>query len=157
MSAGQRVFSLVLCKSTEKHFMIISLTFVFYVLVDPCDAAVNPEWASVHWRRCEFVVNLKGQRSPILLQYLLEQFAPDRHLIHIFIPRHFQHASLCMKLLTFVSPCSAQSPSRSPQASECSSRRSSISSTSSLGPEAKPEGERVRHREVSGREHHLVH
>ncbi|XP_029009075.1 ankyrin repeat domain-containing protein 27 [Betta splendens] len=40
------------------------------------------------------------------------------------------------------------SPSRSPQASECSSRRSSISSTSSLGPEAKHEGDRVRHREV---------
>ncbi|XP_051238868.1 ankyrin repeat domain-containing protein 27 isoform X1 [Dicentrarchus labrax] len=40
------------------------------------------------------------------------------------------------------------SPSRSPQASNCSSRRSSISSTSSLGSEAKPEGERVRHREV---------
>ncbi|XP_029992265.1 ankyrin repeat domain-containing protein 27 isoform X2 [Sphaeramia orbicularis] len=40
------------------------------------------------------------------------------------------------------------SPSRSPQASDCSSRRSSISSTSSLGSEAKPEGERVRHREV---------
>ncbi|XP_036962869.1 ankyrin repeat domain-containing protein 27 isoform X1 [Acanthopagrus latus] len=40
------------------------------------------------------------------------------------------------------------SPSRSPHASDCSSRRSSISSTSSLGSEAKPEGERVRHREV---------
>ncbi|KAG8012435.1 Ankyrin repeat domain-containing protein 27, partial [Nibea albiflora] len=40
------------------------------------------------------------------------------------------------------------SPSRSPLASDCSSRRSSISSTSSLGSEAKPEGERVRHREV---------
>ncbi|KAM9351968.1 ankyrin repeat domain-containing protein 27 [Symphorus nematophorus] len=40
------------------------------------------------------------------------------------------------------------SPSRSPQASDCSSRRSSISSTSSLGSEVKPEGERVRHREV---------
>ncbi|XP_071316548.1 ankyrin repeat domain-containing protein 27 [Trachinotus anak] len=40
------------------------------------------------------------------------------------------------------------SPSRSPLASNCSSRRSSISSTSSLGSEAKPEGERVRHREV---------
>uniref|UniRef100_A0A7N6C168 VPS9 domain-containing protein n=1 Tax=Anabas testudineus TaxID=64144 RepID=A0A7N6C168_ANATE len=40
------------------------------------------------------------------------------------------------------------SPSRSPQASECSSRRSSISSTSSLGSEVKPEAERVRHREV---------
>ncbi|KAM7397266.1 hypothetical protein PAMP_020250 [Pampus punctatissimus] len=40
------------------------------------------------------------------------------------------------------------SPSRSPQASDCSSRRSSVSSTSSLGSEAKPEGERVRHREV---------
>ncbi|XP_029288904.1 ankyrin repeat domain-containing protein 27 isoform X2 [Cottoperca gobio] len=40
------------------------------------------------------------------------------------------------------------SPSRSPLASDCSSRRSSVSSTSSLGSEAKPEGERVRHREV---------
>ncbi|XP_041794812.1 ankyrin repeat domain-containing protein 27 isoform X2 [Chelmon rostratus] len=40
------------------------------------------------------------------------------------------------------------SPSPSPQASDCSSRRSSVSSTSSLGSEAKPEGERVRHREV---------
>ncbi|XP_038561078.1 ankyrin repeat domain-containing protein 27-like isoform X2 [Micropterus salmoides] len=40
------------------------------------------------------------------------------------------------------------SPSRSPQASDCSSRRSSVSSTSSLGSEAKPEEERVRHREV---------
>ncbi|XP_070828614.1 ankyrin repeat domain-containing protein 27 [Chaetodon trifascialis] len=40
------------------------------------------------------------------------------------------------------------SPSRSPQASDSSSRRSSVSSTSSLSSEAKPEGERVRHREV---------
>ncbi|GAA6214593.1 ankyrin repeat domain-containing protein 27 isoform X1, partial [Lates japonicus] len=40
------------------------------------------------------------------------------------------------------------SPSRSPLASDCSSRRSSVSSSSSLGSEAKPEGERVRHREV---------
>ncbi|XP_008300988.1 ankyrin repeat domain-containing protein 27 isoform X2 [Stegastes partitus] len=40
------------------------------------------------------------------------------------------------------------SPSCSPLASDCSSRRSSISSTSSLGSEAKPEGDRVRHREV---------
>ncbi|XP_078112564.1 ankyrin repeat domain-containing protein 27 isoform X1 [Sander vitreus] len=40
------------------------------------------------------------------------------------------------------------SPSRSPLTSECSSRRSSVSSTSSLGSEAKPEGQRVRHREV---------
>ncbi|XP_047189115.1 ankyrin repeat domain-containing protein 27 isoform X2 [Scophthalmus maximus] len=40
------------------------------------------------------------------------------------------------------------SPSRSPLASDCSSRRSSVSSNSSLGSEAKPEGERVRHREV---------
>nr|XP_033490480.1 ankyrin repeat domain-containing protein 27-like [Epinephelus lanceolatus] len=44
--------------------------------------------------------------------------------------------------------CITSSPSRSPLASDCSSRRSSISSTSSLGSEAKPEGERVRHREV---------
>ncbi|XP_076027858.1 ankyrin repeat domain-containing protein 27 isoform X2 [Genypterus blacodes] len=40
------------------------------------------------------------------------------------------------------------SPTPSPQASDCSSRRSSVSSTSSLSSEAKPEGERVRHREV---------
>lgn len=40
------------------------------------------------------------------------------------------------------------SPSRSPLASDCSSRRSSVSSTSSLGSEVKPETERVRHREV---------
>ncbi|XP_054476573.1 ankyrin repeat domain-containing protein 27 [Anoplopoma fimbria] len=40
------------------------------------------------------------------------------------------------------------SPSRSPLASDCSSRRSSVSSTSSLGSEVKPEAERVRHREV---------
>lgn len=40
------------------------------------------------------------------------------------------------------------SPSCSPLASDCSSRRSSVSSTSSLGSEAKPEVERVRHREV---------
>lgn len=40
------------------------------------------------------------------------------------------------------------SPSRSPLPSDCSSRRSSVSSTSSLSSEAKPEGERVRHREV---------
>ncbi|XP_028264059.1 ankyrin repeat domain-containing protein 27 isoform X2 [Parambassis ranga] len=40
------------------------------------------------------------------------------------------------------------SPSHSPMASDSSSRRSSISSTSSLGSEAKPEGEQVRHREV---------
>ncbi|KAI3371349.1 hypothetical protein L3Q82_023562 [Scortum barcoo] len=43
---------------------------------------------------------------------------------------------------------SSQSPSRSPLTSDCSSRRSSVSSTSSLGSEVKPEGERVRHREV---------
>ncbi|XP_078138986.1 ankyrin repeat domain-containing protein 27 isoform X2 [Centroberyx gerrardi] len=42
----------------------------------------------------------------------------------------------------------ADSPSRSPLASDCSSRRSSLSSSSSLGSEVKPEGERVRHREV---------
>lgn len=40
------------------------------------------------------------------------------------------------------------SPSCSPLASDCSSRRSSVSSTSSLGSEVKPETERVRHREV---------
>ncbi|KAM3608680.1 uncharacterized protein V6R79_002982 [Siganus canaliculatus] len=40
------------------------------------------------------------------------------------------------------------SPSRSPLTSDCSSRRSSVSSSSSLGSEVKPEGERVRHREV---------
>ncbi|XP_068579285.1 ankyrin repeat domain-containing protein 27 isoform X2 [Cebidichthys violaceus] len=40
------------------------------------------------------------------------------------------------------------SPGRSPLASNCSSRRSSVSSTSSLGSEVKPEEERVRHREV---------
>lgn len=46
-------------------------------------------------------------------------------------------------------PC-CQSPSCSPLASDCSSsRRSSVSSTSSLGSEAKPEVERVRHREVT--------
>ncbi|CAN9499033.1 unnamed protein product [Ophioblennius macclurei] len=39
------------------------------------------------------------------------------------------------------------SPGHSPLALDCS-RRSSVSSTSSLGSEAKPEGERVRHREV---------
>ncbi|XP_029908912.1 ankyrin repeat domain-containing protein 27 isoform X2 [Myripristis murdjan] len=43
---------------------------------------------------------------------------------------------------------SLDSPSRSPLASDCSSRRSSVSSSSSLGSEAKPEAERVRHREV---------
>ncbi|XP_027898184.1 ankyrin repeat domain-containing protein 27 isoform X2 [Xiphophorus couchianus] len=36
----------------------------------------------------------------------------------------------------------------SPLASDCSSRRSSVSSTSSMSSEAKPEAERVRHREV---------
>ncbi|KAG7522037.1 ankyrin repeat domain-containing protein 27 isoform X1 [Solea senegalensis] len=40
------------------------------------------------------------------------------------------------------------SPSCSPLASDCSSHRSSVSSTSSLGSESKPEVERVRHREV---------
>ncbi|XP_072290640.1 ankyrin repeat domain-containing protein 27 isoform X2 [Eucyclogobius newberryi] len=40
------------------------------------------------------------------------------------------------------------SPSCSPLASDCSSRRSSVSSTSSVGSEVKPETERVRHREV---------
>ncbi|KAJ0029271.1 hypothetical protein NQD34_004268 [Periophthalmus magnuspinnatus] len=40
------------------------------------------------------------------------------------------------------------SPSCSPLASDCSSRRSSVSSTSSLGSEVKTEMERVRHREV---------
>uniref|UniRef100_A0A1A8EE69 Ankyrin repeat domain 27 (VPS9 domain) n=1 Tax=Nothobranchius kadleci TaxID=1051664 RepID=A0A1A8EE69_NOTKA len=44
---------------------------------------------------------------------------------------------------------STDSPSCSPLASDCSSsRRSSVSSTSSLGSEVKPESERVRHREV---------
>ncbi|XP_034390842.1 LOW QUALITY PROTEIN: ankyrin repeat domain-containing protein 27 [Cyclopterus lumpus] len=41
-----------------------------------------------------------------------------------------------------------ESPSRSPLASDCSSRRSSVSSTSSVGSEVKPEVERVRRREV---------
>uniref|UniRef100_A0A665T288 VPS9 domain-containing protein n=1 Tax=Echeneis naucrates TaxID=173247 RepID=A0A665T288_ECHNA len=41
-----------------------------------------------------------------------------------------------------------KSPSRSPLPSDCSSRRSSASSISSLCSEVKPEGERVRHREV---------
>uniref|UniRef100_A0A8C6TUZ4 Ankyrin repeat domain 27 (VPS9 domain) n=1 Tax=Neogobius melanostomus TaxID=47308 RepID=A0A8C6TUZ4_9GOBI len=40
------------------------------------------------------------------------------------------------------------SPSCSPLASDCSSRRTSVSSNSSLGSEVKPETERVRHREV---------
>ncbi|RVE71447.1 hypothetical protein OJAV_G00051770 [Oryzias javanicus] len=40
------------------------------------------------------------------------------------------------------------SPSYSPLASDCSSRRSSISSTSSLGSEVKQEAERVSHREM---------
>lgn len=40
------------------------------------------------------------------------------------------------------------SPSRSPLASDCSSRRSSVSSTSSQSAEVKPEVERVRRREV---------
>lgn len=40
------------------------------------------------------------------------------------------------------------SQSCSPLASDCSSRRSSVSSTSSMSSEAKPETERVRHREV---------
>uniref|UniRef100_A0A3Q3X142 VPS9 domain-containing protein n=1 Tax=Mola mola TaxID=94237 RepID=A0A3Q3X142_MOLML len=44
--------------------------------------------------------------------------------------------------------CDTFSPCRSPLASDCSSRRSSVSSTSSLSSEAKPEAERVRHREV---------
>uniref|UniRef100_A0A669ER20 Ankyrin repeat domain 27 n=1 Tax=Oreochromis niloticus TaxID=8128 RepID=A0A669ER20_ORENI len=53
---------------------------------------------------------------------------------------------LCFQHLFSVS----QSPSRSPLASDCSSsRRSSVSSISSLGSEVKPEGERVRHREVN--------
>ncbi|XP_013889205.1 ankyrin repeat domain-containing protein 27 [Austrofundulus limnaeus] len=43
---------------------------------------------------------------------------------------------------------SVDSPSGSPLTSNCSSRRSSVSSTSSLGPEVRPESERVRHREV---------
>uniref|UniRef100_A0A3B4BHC3 VPS9 domain-containing protein n=1 Tax=Periophthalmus magnuspinnatus TaxID=409849 RepID=A0A3B4BHC3_9GOBI len=42
----------------------------------------------------------------------------------------------------------SKSPSCSPLASDCSSRRSSVSSTSSLGSEVKTEMERVRHREV---------
>uniref|UniRef100_A0A665TDY7 VPS9 domain-containing protein n=1 Tax=Echeneis naucrates TaxID=173247 RepID=A0A665TDY7_ECHNA len=46
------------------------------------------------------------------------------------------------------SSSSSQSPSRSPLPSDCSSRRSSASSISSLCSEVKPEGERVRHREV---------
>ncbi|XP_037306293.2 ankyrin repeat domain-containing protein 27 isoform X2 [Pungitius pungitius] len=40
------------------------------------------------------------------------------------------------------------SPSRSPLASDCSSRRSSVSSSSSRDAEVKPEAGRVRHREV---------
>uniref|UniRef100_A0A3Q3A380 Ankyrin repeat domain 27 (VPS9 domain) n=1 Tax=Kryptolebias marmoratus TaxID=37003 RepID=A0A3Q3A380_KRYMA len=43
---------------------------------------------------------------------------------------------------------SVDSPGGSPLTSDCSSRRSSVSSTSSLGSETRPESERVRHREV---------
>ncbi|CAL9695217.1 unnamed protein product [Knipowitschia caucasica] len=52
-----------------------------------------------------------------------------------------QNESLC-------SSNAADSPNCSPLASDCSSRRSSVSSNSSLGSEVKPETERVRHREV---------
>uniref|UniRef100_A0A8C7VLL4 VPS9 domain-containing protein n=1 Tax=Oncorhynchus mykiss TaxID=8022 RepID=A0A8C7VLL4_ONCMY len=42
----------------------------------------------------------------------------------------------------------SQSPNRSPQASDCSSRRSSVSSTTSQSSEARPDRDRVRHKEV---------
>uniref|UniRef100_A0AAY4D3U4 VPS9 domain-containing protein n=1 Tax=Denticeps clupeoides TaxID=299321 RepID=A0AAY4D3U4_9TELE len=43
---------------------------------------------------------------------------------------------------------SISSPSRSPQASDSSSRRSSVSSTSSLSTETRPDTDKVRHKEV---------
>ncbi|KAJ4918759.1 hypothetical protein JOQ06_002041, partial [Pogonophryne albipinna] len=66
------------------------------------------------------------------------------------------HCALNPKILVLLqSTRSAQrsssgvdSPSRSPLASDCSSRRSSASSESSLNSEVKPDGVRVRHREV---------
>uniref|UniRef100_A0A8C8IXP0 VPS9 domain-containing protein n=1 Tax=Oncorhynchus tshawytscha TaxID=74940 RepID=A0A8C8IXP0_ONCTS len=42
----------------------------------------------------------------------------------------------------------SQSPNRSPQASDCSSRRSSVSSTTSQSSEARPDRDRFRHKEV---------
>ncbi|KAK5866823.1 hypothetical protein PBY51_011367 [Eleginops maclovinus] len=63
------------------------------------------------------------------------------------------HVALNPKILVLLqstqrSSSGVDSPSRSPLASDCSSRRSSVSSESSLNSEAKPEGERIRHREV---------
>ncbi|KAK1888513.1 Ankyrin repeat domain containing protein 27, partial [Dissostichus eleginoides] len=66
------------------------------------------------------------------------------------------HCALNPKILVLLqstrsgqrSSSGVDSPSRSPLASDCSSRRSSASSESSLNSEVKPEGVRVRHREV---------
>ncbi|KAM9754460.1 ankyrin repeat domain-containing protein 27 isoform 2-T2 [Menidia menidia] len=65
------------------------------------------------------------------------------------------HCALNSKILTLLQTTQnghqlfgTDSPSCSPLASDCSSRRSSVSSTSSLSSEPKPETERVRHREV---------
>ncbi|XP_010783505.1 ankyrin repeat domain-containing protein 27-like [Notothenia coriiceps] len=66
------------------------------------------------------------------------------------------HCALNPKILVLLqstrscqrSSSGVDSPSRSPLASDCSSRRSSASSESSLNSEIKPVGVRVRHREV---------
>uniref|UniRef100_A0A674NC53 Ankyrin repeat domain 27 n=1 Tax=Takifugu rubripes TaxID=31033 RepID=A0A674NC53_TAKRU len=60
----------------------------------------------------------------------------------------FGFLMVLMLLLPISFNCPPQSPCCSPQVSDDSSLCSSISSTSSLGSEFKPEGERVRHREV---------
>ncbi|XP_028970971.2 ankyrin repeat domain-containing protein 27 isoform X3 [Esox lucius] len=61
------------------------------------------------------------------------------------------NSKILMLLETHNSSCkreSSDSPNRSPQGSHGSSRRSSVSSTTSQGSEAKPDCDRVRHKEV---------
>ncbi|KAI2648114.1 Ankyrin repeat domain-containing protein 27 [Labeo rohita] len=91
-----------------------------------------------------------------IMEVLLENGAST--LIHNKAKETPLHCALNSKILSLLerthNDCSKresgfESPSRSPQPSDCSSRRSSMSSMSSLSVEATPpETERVRHKEV---------
>ncbi|XP_015253443.1 PREDICTED: ankyrin repeat domain-containing protein 27 [Cyprinodon variegatus] len=101
-----------------------------------------------------------------LIDLLVHKGAPvnatDYHALtplHLACQRGYQGVSVSAALNHFKiffhlfllrsSSLSIQSPSCSPLASDCSSsRRSSVSSTSSVSSESKPEAEGVRHREV---------
>lgn len=91
-----------------------------------------------------------------IMEVLLENGAST--LIHNRAKETPLHCALNSKILSLlerkhndssIRESGFESPSRSPQPSDCSSRRSSVSSTSSLSVEATPpETERTRHKEV---------